>query len=63
MVVQCIAVLYQLLLVVCMYYLRNFPPPFGWSKDVEVSFGEVSSQQQDQAAVPHKEGVVVSVHF
>lgn len=44
-------------------YLRDLPPPLGRSEDVQVSLPEVSSQQQDQPAVAHEQGVVVTVHF
>lgn len=43
--------------------LWYLPSPLRWTEDIDISLGEVSTQQQDKAAVPHEKGVVVAVHL
>jgi len=44
-------------------HLGQLPAPLGGPEDVEVPFGEVATQQQDQPAVAHEQRVVVPVHL
>lgn len=43
--------------------LRDLPAPLGRPEDIQVAFGEVASQKENEATVANKEGVVMPVHF
>lgn len=43
--------------------LRDLPPPLGGSEDIQVSLGEIPSEQKDQTTVADEESEVMSVHF